>query len=55
MFLNNMTLMVVFVLGVIATFIGMGFRDKNPGVILMGIGFLATLYAVIQKVLDVFG
>lgn len=55
MFLNNMTLMVVFVLGIIAIFIGMGFRDRNPGMILMGIGFLATLYAVIQKAIEIFG
>lgn len=55
MFLNNITLMVIFVLGIIATFIGMGFRDKNPGVILMGLGFLATMYAIIQKAIETFG
>ncbi len=55
MFLNNMTLLVIFVLGVIATFIGMGFRDRNPGIILMGVGFLATLFAIIQKAIDTFG
>lgn len=55
MFLNNMTLMVIFVLGVIATFIGMGFRDRNPGMILMGVGFLATLFAIIQKAIATFG
>lgn len=55
MFLNNITLMVIFVLGIIATFIGMGFRDKNPGIILMGLGFLATLFAIIKKAIDTFG
>ncbi|HLR78722.1 MAG TPA: hypothetical protein VK062_06700 [Burkholderiaceae bacterium] len=55
MFLNNVTLLVIFVLGVIATFIGMGFRDRNPGIILMGIGFLATLYAVVRKAIELFG
>lgn len=54
MFLNNTTLMVVAVLGIIATLIGMGFRDKNPGIILMGIGFLATLFAIIQKAIKTF-
>lgn len=42
MFLNNVTLMIMFVLGVIVALIGMGFRDKNPGMILMGIGFLTS-------------
>lgn len=54
MFLNNTTLMVIAVLGVIATLIGMGFRDKNPGIILMGIGFLVTLFAIIQKAIKTF-
>lgn len=55
MLLNNMTLLVIFVLGVIATFIGMGLRDRNPGIILMGVGFLATLFAIIKKAIDTFG
>lgn len=55
MFLNNVTLMIMFVLGVIVALIGMGFRDKNPGMILMGIGFLTALFAVVKKVMEVFG
>lgn len=55
MFLHNTTLLVMFVLGVIFTLIGFGFRDRNPGVVLMGIGFLATLYVVIQKAIETFG
>lgn len=47
--------MVIFVLGIIATFIGMGFRDKNPGVVLMGLGFLAALYAIVRKAIETFG
>ena len=27
----------------------------NPGVILLGLGFLATLFAVIKKAVEVFG
>lgn len=54
MFLNNTTLMVVAVFGIIVTLIGMGFRDRNPGIILMGIGFLATLFAIIQKAIKTF-
>lgn len=55
MFLHNSTILVIFLLGVIATFIGFGLRDRNPGVILMGIGFLAALFAVIRKAMELFG
>lgn len=54
MFLQNTTLLVIFVLGVIASFIGFGIRDRNPGIILLGLGFLAMLIAVISKAIDVF-
>ncbi|MER1967046.1 hypothetical protein [Castellaniella sp. GW247-6E4] len=55
MFLHNNTILVIFILGVIATFIGFGMRDRNPGIVLLGIGFLAVLYAIIGKAIDVFG
>lgn len=55
MFLGSTTLLVIFVLGVIAVFIGMGLRDHNPGILLMGVGFLAVLLVVIQKGIDTFG
>ena len=55
MFLNNITLLLIFVVGVIAFIIGMGFRDRNPGFVLMGIGFLATLFAVVRKAIELFG
>ncbi|CAM5537905.1 hypothetical protein [Eoetvoesiella caeni] len=55
MLLGTTTLLVIFVLGVIALFVGMGLRDRNPGIILMGIGFLAVLVAVIQKAIELFG
>jgi lipopolysaccharide export LptBFGC system permease protein LptF len=55
MFFGNTTLLVIFVLGVIALFVGMGFRDRNPGIVLMGIGLLGVLVAVIQKAIETFG
>lgn len=55
MFLHNNTLLVVFILGVIATFIGFGLRDRNLGIVLLGLGFLATLFAVLRKAVDLFG
>lgn len=55
MFLSNTSLMIMFVLGIIVLFIGFGFRDRNPGMVLMGIGFLATLYVIIQKAIETFG
>ncbi len=55
MLFNNMGLVILFVLGIIASFIGFGFRDRNPGIVLMGIGFLATLYVIIQKAIETFG
>lgn len=55
MILSNTTLLIIFVVGFILSFIGLGFRDRNPGIVLMGIGFLAVLYAVIQKAIETFG
>ncbi len=51
---NNM-LLVIFALGVIATFIGFGMRDRNPGIVLLGLGFLAMLSAIVSKAIDIFG
>jgi len=55
MFFHNTALLAVFVLGVLLTFIGFGLRDRNPGLILIGLGFLAILYAVIHKAQALFG
>lgn len=55
MFSPNTTLWFVLVLSVIFTLIGFGFRDRNPGLVLMGVGLLATLYVVIKKAIDTFG
>ena len=55
MFFQSTTVLVIFVLGVIALLIGFGLRDRNPGIILLGLGFLATLYAIINKAVEVFG
>ncbi|MGE4369315.1 MAG: hypothetical protein AB7E12_06520 [Burkholderiaceae bacterium] len=55
MFLHNDTLLIIFVLGIILAIVGFGFRDRNPGLILLGIGFLITLFVVVQKAADVFG
>ncbi|MAK55173.1 MAG: hypothetical protein CML17_04940 [Pusillimonas sp.] len=54
MFFHNNTVLVVFVIGVILLIIGFGLRDRNPGMVLLGIGLLATLYAVIQKAIELF-
>ena len=55
MFFHSNAVLVIFILGVIALFIGFGLRDRNPGIILLGLGFLATLFAVIRKAIEVFG
>jgi hypothetical protein len=55
MFFHSNAVLVVFILGVVAMFIGFGLRDRNPGIILLGIGFLATLYAIIHKAIETFG
>ncbi|MBV2180812.1 MAG: hypothetical protein KUL86_06200 [Castellaniella sp.] len=55
MFLHSNAILVIFILGVIAMFIGFGFRDRNPGIILLGIGLLVTLFAVVRKAFEVFG
>jgi Na+/phosphate symporter len=55
MFFGNNTIMVAFVAGVVLIFIGVGWRDKNPGMVLLGIGFLAVLYALVRKAMELFG
>ncbi|MGX5659963.1 hypothetical protein ACWKWV_09610 [Castellaniella ginsengisoli] len=55
MFFHSNLLLALFIAGVIAIFIGLGFRDRNPGIILLGIGFLITLFVAIRKAIDVFG
>ncbi len=55
MFFHSNTILVIFVLGVIATFIGFGLRDRNLGISLLGLGLLATLFAVINKAISLFG
>ena len=55
MFFHNTNLLIIFVLGTILCFIGLGFKDRNPGIILMGLGFLAALYAIIRKAIELFG
>lgn len=52
---SNTTLLILFLAGMVLCFIGLGFRDRNPGIILMGVGFLAVLYAVVQKAIETFG
>jgi hypothetical protein len=55
MFLHNDTLLVLFIIGVILTIMGFGLRDRNPGLVLLGIGFLVTLFVVIKKAAEWFG
>ncbi len=55
MFFGNMWLLAIAVAGVILALIGFGMRDRNPGMVLIGIGFLAVLFAVIKKAIDLFG
>lgn len=55
MLLTNTGLIIVFVAGVIFSIIGFGFRDRNPGLALLGLGFLAVLFAFINKAYDIFG
>lgn len=55
MFFHNTSLLVIVVVGVVLMFIGFGLRDRNPGLILLGLGFLAIIYASVQKAIEVFG
>lgn len=54
MFFGNNTVLVVFIVGILLLIIGVGFRDRNPGMILLGSGLLITLYAVVQKAIELF-
>ena len=55
MFFHSNTILVIFILGIIATFIGFGLRDRNLGLVLLGLGLLATLFAIINRVAWLFG
>lgn len=55
MFFGTMWPLAVAVVGIILCFIGFGLRDRNPGLVLMGIGLLAVLYAVFNKAKEFFG
>lgn len=54
MFFNNMTFLVIFVVGMILMIVGFGFRDRNLGLVLFGVSLLAVLAAVIKKAIDLF-
>lgn len=54
MFFGNTELLVTFVIGMILMLIGFGFRDRNPGMILLGLGFLATIFVLIKKAIELF-
>lgn len=53
--ISNNTLLVVVVVAVTAMLIGFGFRDRNLGVVLAGIGFLFALAAAVYKAVQVLG
>lgn len=55
MFLHNNTLLIIVIVGVIAMIIGFGFRDRNLGMMLLGLGLLGTLFAVVRKAMELFG
>lgn len=54
MLFGNMTLLIILVAGIICSIIGFGFRDRNPGLALLGIGFLCVLFALVNKAFDIF-
>lgn len=54
MFFNDMTFLVIFVIGMILMIIGFGFRDRNLGIVLLGVSFLAVLAVSIKKAIDLF-
>lgn len=54
MFFSNTTFLVVFVIGMILMIIGFGFRDRNLGMVLLGVSFLAVLAVSIKKAIDLF-
>lgn len=55
MFFHNTALLVVVVVGVVLMIIGFGLRDRNPGLVLLGLGFLAVVYASVRKAMEIFG
>ncbi|MDY0271575.1 MAG: hypothetical protein RBR37_03575 [Advenella sp.] len=55
MFFSDIPLHLIFLLGIIVVFIGIGLKDHNPGIVVMGLGLIVLIYVVIQKAIEVFG
>lgn len=53
--ITNNYVLVLIVASIILMVIGFGLRDRNPGLILLGSGFLIALYLIVQKAIEVFG
>ncbi|GAA5233362.1 hypothetical protein [Verticiella sediminum] len=53
--ISNNTLLVFVVVAVTLMLIGFGFRDRNLGVILAGVGFLGALAAAVYKAVQILG
>ncbi len=55
MLFSDIPLHLIFVLGIIVVFIGIGLKDHNPGIVVMGLGLIVMIYVIIQKAIQVFG
>ncbi len=47
LFFNTNTLMVIVVTGVALMLVGFGFRDRNFGLVLMGVGLITAIISII--------
>ena len=55
MIFSAVPLHLIFVLGIIIVFIGIGLKDHNPGIVVMGLGLIIMIFVIIQKAIAVFG
>ncbi|MFA5703126.1 MAG: hypothetical protein WC982_06345 [Advenella sp.] len=55
MVFSDVPLHLIFVLGIIIVFIGIGLKDHNPGIVVMGLGLIIMIFVIIQKAIEVFG
>ncbi len=55
MFFGNNTILIAVVFGALLAFLGFGLRNRDGGVILIGIGLLIALGTLIYRAIEVFG
>lgn len=50
-----MYLYTLFLSSALLSFIGIGLKDHNPGIVVMGLGLIIMIFVILRKAIEVFG